>query len=114
MRYTGSVVMGYRLSRCGTQAQQMRYTGSVDAVHRLSRCGSQALQLWFTGSVFAAHRFSCLAACGILLDQGSNLYPLHWQTLIHCTTREVPKTMILSAETPGLQGIGCGRFSCKA
>ena len=46
------------------------------------------------GSADAAHRRSCFAACGILLDQGSNLHPLHWQMLIHCTTRKVPETMI--------------------
>ena len=26
-----------------------------------------------------AHRLSCSTACGIFLDQGSNLCPLHWQ-----------------------------------
>ena len=31
------------------------------------------------GSVDVVHRFSCSAACGIFLDQGSNLCPLHWQ-----------------------------------
>ena len=31
------------------------------------------------GSVVEAHRLSCLAACGIFLDQGLNLCPLHWQ-----------------------------------
>ena len=31
-----------------------------------------------TGSVVVAHRLSCSAACGIFLDQGSNLCPLHW------------------------------------
>ena len=25
------------------------------------------------------HRLSCSAACGIFLDQGLNLCPLHWQ-----------------------------------
>ena len=30
-------------------------------------------------------------ACGILLSQGSNLCPLHWQVIfIHCITREIP------------------------
>ena len=30
-------------------------------------------------------------ACGILLSQGSNLCPLHWQViLLHCVTREIP------------------------
>ena len=31
------------------------------------------------GSVVVAHGLSCLAACGILLDQGLNLCLLHWQ-----------------------------------
>ena len=31
------------------------------------------------GSVIVAHGPSCSAACGILLDQGSNPCPLHWQ-----------------------------------
>ena len=31
------------------------------------------------GSVIVAHGPSCSAACGIFLDQGSNLCPLHWQ-----------------------------------
>ena len=30
-----------------------------------------------TGSVIVAHGSSCSAACGIFLDQGSNLCPLH-------------------------------------
>ena len=28
-------------------------------------------------SVVVAHGLSCLAACGILIDQGPNPYPLH-------------------------------------
>ena len=36
-------------------------------------------QLRRMGSVVVAHGLSCPAACGILLDQGSNSYPLHWQ-----------------------------------
>ena len=31
-----------------------------------------------TGSVVVAHGLSCSEVCGIFLDQGSNLYPLHW------------------------------------
>ena len=31
------------------------------------------------GSVVVARRPSCSAACGILLDQGPNPCPLHWQ-----------------------------------
>ena len=30
-------------------------------------------------SVVVAYGLSCSKACGIFLDQGSNLYPLHWQ-----------------------------------
>ena len=32
-----------------------------------------------TGSIVVVHGSSCLPACGILLDQGSNLFFLHWQ-----------------------------------
>ena len=38
--------------------------------------------LWSTvtwASVVVAHGPSCSTACGIFLDQGSNLCPLHWQ-----------------------------------
>ena len=31
------------------------------------------------GSVLVAHRLSCLSACGIFQDQGSNPHPLCWQ-----------------------------------
>ena len=31
------------------------------------------------GSVVVAHGPSCSVACGIFPDQGSNLFPLHWQ-----------------------------------
>ena len=31
------------------------------------------------GSIVVVQGFSCLAACGILLDQGSNPCILHWQ-----------------------------------
>ena len=30
-------------------------------------------------SVIAAHRLTCPTACGIFLDQESNLCPWHWQ-----------------------------------
>ena len=32
-----------------------------------------------TGSVAVEHRLSCSTACGIVLDQRSNLHPLHEQ-----------------------------------
>ena len=42
-----------------------------------SCCGAQALRAWT--SVVAVLRLSRSKACGIFLDQGSNLCPLHWQ-----------------------------------
>ena len=44
-------------------------------------CGLRALErrLLRAGSVVVAHGLSCSVACGIFLDQGSNLCPLHWQ-----------------------------------
>ena len=48
----------------------------VVTARRLSSCGSG---LQSTGSTVMAHRLSCSLACGIFLDQGSNLCLLHWQ-----------------------------------
>ena len=57
--------------------------------HSSSRCTglslSRPLLLRSTGSrcagsVVVAHGPSCSVACGIFPDQGSNPYPLHWQT----------------------------------
>ena len=54
------------------------------------RFGAQALG--HTGSVVVAPGLSCNTACGILLDQGLILCPLHWQAdSNHCTTREDPE-----------------------
>ena len=30
-------------------------------------------------SLVVEHRLSCPVTCGVFLDQGSNLRPLHWQ-----------------------------------
>ena len=35
--------------------------------------------LWSTSSIVVAHRLSCSRACGIFLDQESNLCLMHWQ-----------------------------------
>ena len=60
--------------------------------------GAQELWLlwvWSAGSVVAVHRLSCLAACGIVLDQGANPCLLHWKVdfffffFNHRATREV-------------------------
>ena len=42
-----------------------------------SCCGAWALGA--QASVVVAHRLSCSIACGIFLEQGLNLCPLHWQ-----------------------------------
>ena len=54
-----------------------------------SCCRAQALGAWAsvasapglysTGSVAVTYRLRCSAACGIFLDQGSNLSLWHWQ-----------------------------------
>ena len=64
---------GMQASHCGgfscCRAQSLGFVG-------FSSCGSWALEYWL---VVVVHGLSCSAACGIVLDQGSNLCPLHWQ-----------------------------------
>ena len=64
---------GMRASHCGgfsgCRAQSLGFVG-------FSSCGSWALEPWL---VVVVHGLSCSAACGIVLDQGSNLCPLHGQ-----------------------------------
>ena len=48
--------------------QQLQHVGSVVVVPRLES----------TGSVVVVQALSCSVACGIFLDQGSNLCLLHW------------------------------------
>ena len=61
----------------------MRQAGAT--LHRGARASHyRGLSLRSTGSrracsVVVAHGPSCLAACGIFPDQGSNPCPLHWQ-----------------------------------
>ena len=38
---------------------------------------AQALYMW--ASPVVVHGISCSMACGLFLDQGLNLHPLHWQ-----------------------------------
>ena len=77
---TGSRPMGF--SRCSMQASVVAVSwlsglgASVVVGHGLRSCGSLALEC--ASSVATAHRLSCSVASGILLDQGSNLCPLHW------------------------------------
>ena len=68
---------------------------SLVAEHGLSTCcGLQQLQ--HAGSLAAVHALSCSTVCGIIPDQGLNLYPLQWQVDSYpLTTREVPEVLIL-------------------
>ena len=50
---------------------------SLIVEHRLQAHG--LLQLQCIGSVVVVHGLGCPVACGIFLDHGLNLCPLHWQ-----------------------------------
>ena len=55
---------------------------SLAVVHGLLTAGASLVvvhELYSTGSVVVAHELTCSSACGIFLDQGSNLKLLHWQ-----------------------------------
>ena len=56
------------------QEQGLHQLQPVDSV--VVVCGLQ--QLWHIG-LDAVHGLSCSAACGVYLDQGSNLCPLYWR-----------------------------------
>ena len=63
----------------------LRAEATLHCSARASHC------IGFTGPVVEAHGLSCLAACGIFPDQGSNPCLLHWRwTLHHWATREAP------------------------
>ena len=50
---------------------------SCVAEHRLRACRLQSL--WLVSSVAVVQGLSCFEACRVILDQGLNLCPLHWQ-----------------------------------
>ena len=65
---------------------------SLAAEHRLQLCPASVVaapRLQSAGSAAVAHGLSCSTGCGIFPDQGSNLWPLHWQAgsypLCHCS-----------------------------
>ena len=72
---TGSLLPHWTLSSCGKLGPPS--SCSVGA----SRCSgfSSALALEHAGFSSVARRSGHPMACGILLDQGSNLGPFHWQ-----------------------------------
>ena len=89
---------------CGAQAPGTR--ASVVEAHRLSDCGLQALELRLRR---CGARCNCSAARGVFSDQGSNLFPLHWQTdSIHCTIREIPQCVFLSYGFPRVYMLSSG------
>ena len=63
-------------SRC--RAWALGSQASVVVARGLSSC-VVARALWSAGAVVVAQGLSCSVACGIFLDQGSNLCHLHWQ-----------------------------------
>ena len=63
-----------------------------------------------------AHGLSCSAACGIFLDQGLNLYPLHWQADSYPLHHQgSPPHFFLTVGWSSLQcdGAGAGWALCK-
>ena len=62
------------LSSCGSWASHC--VASLVAEHGL---WASTCQLQHAGSIVVAHGFSCPVVCGVLVDKGSNLCPLHWQ-----------------------------------
>lgn len=62
-------------SGCGKQTS---HCGGFSCC-RAQALGHRVSGVACSGSAVAAHRLSCLTACGIFLNQGSNSCPLHWQ-----------------------------------
>ena len=60
-------------SHCGDFSCRARALGHTASV-------AVAPELKSTGSGVEAHGLGCITACGIFPNQGSNTYPLHWQT----------------------------------
>ena len=77
------------VSSCGERGLLSSCTAGTPHRGRYSTCGTRALgvrasaavapRLYSTGPVRVVHGLSCSEACGICLDQGSNLGPLHRQ-----------------------------------
>ena len=73
----GSLLLCEDFSSCGEQGLLSNCSVWASPCAGLCCRGAQALGPW--GSVVVAHRLGCPVTCGILLDQGLNLCPLHWQ-----------------------------------
>ena len=77
-------------SRCGEQGLLSSCDARVSHCGGFSCCGAWALgragfssrrtcELWGAGSEVVGHRLSSSAACGVVLNQGSNPCLLYWQ-----------------------------------
>ena len=58
----------------------MQAVSSCGQWERLSSCAQLLTEV---APLVTQHTFRCSMACGIFPDQGSNLYPLHWQADSH-------------------------------
>ena len=77
------VVAGGGYSQLG--AQVLVVVVSLTEEHRLQVCGLRSCSSWALEHQLS--RLGCSAACGILLDPGSNRIPcIGRQSLIYCTT----------------------------
>ena len=90
---SGSLLLRVDSSSCGRPGLlSVRCSGSSHG-RGVSYCGAWALGT--QASAVAAHRLSCPMACGLFLDQGSNICPLQCRrTLNHCATREVLRSVL--------------------
>ena len=88
--------------------RELGLLSSCDA--QASHCGGLLLS---TGWTVVVHKLSCSVACRILLDQGLNLYLLHWQMdclpLSHQES-ESESPSVLSDSSPG-QNTGVGSLA---
>ena len=83
----GSWLLHEIFSSCGEQLLLSSCSAQVPhcsgfSLHRLQGAWAsvdEATGLQSTGTIVVVYRLSCSWACGIFLDQGSNLCLLHWQ-----------------------------------
>ena len=78
------ILAGLRLHCCAQAFSSCSQLGLLSswvrwASHLVASLVCRAQVLGVQASVVVARGLSCPVTCGIFLDQGSNLYPLHWQ-----------------------------------
>ena len=62
------------------------------------------------GQVAVVHRLSCPVACGILLHQGLNLRPLHWQVDAQLLDHGEVHPRLAKKQPPGIEHLLCACF----